>query len=96
MRPSEAIARHRDALLEAARRHGVSNLRVFGSVARGEDHDASDVDLLVDASRGTTYFALARLKREVETLTGIAFDIHTSAGLKEQIRDRVLKDAKPL
>jgi predicted nucleotidyltransferase len=84
MRPSEAIPRHRDALLEAARRYGITNLRVFGSVARGDDTAQSDVDLLVDAPRGTTYFDLARLKREVEDLTGLTFDIHTHSGLKDE------------
>jgi predicted nucleotidyltransferase len=96
MRPSEIIARHRDALIEAGRRYGVTNLRLFGSVARGEDRDGSDIDLLIDVPRGTTYFDLARLKREVEELTGITFDIHTPAGLKDEIRSQVLEDAKPL
>jgi predicted nucleotidyltransferase len=96
MRPSESIPRHRDALLETARRHGITNLRVFGSVARGDDTAHRDVDLLVDAPRGTTYFDLARLKREVEDLTGLTFDIHTYSGLKDEVRDRVLRDARLL
>jgi predicted nucleotidyltransferase len=96
MRPSQLLAQHRDALLEIARRNGVSNLRVFGSIARGEDTDGSDVDLLVDAPKGTTYFDLARIKREAESLTGIAFDIHTAAGLKARVRGVALRDAKPL
>lgn len=96
MRPSEVIARHRDALLEVARRYGATNLRVFGSVARGEDVADSDIDLLVDVPRGTTYFDLARLKHEAEDLTGLTFDIHTASGLKDAVRSRALKDAKPL
>ena len=96
MRPSEAIARHRQALLEMARRYGVSNVRVFGSVARGEDGEGSDVDLLVDAPRGTTYFTLARLQDEAERLTGINVDIHTPEGLKARVRAEVLAEARPL
>jgi predicted nucleotidyltransferase len=68
MRPSEAVAQHRQALLEMAHRHGVVNHRVFGSVARGEDAEGSDIDLLVDAPRGTTYFTLARLQDEARPL----------------------------
>ncbi len=96
MRPSEAIAQHREALLETARRYGITNLRVFGSVARGEDKSDSDIDLLIDVPRGTTYLDLARLKREIEDLTGMSFDIHTYSGLKEEVREYALKDAKPL
>jgi predicted nucleotidyltransferase len=96
MRPSEAVTRHRGALLDAARRHGVLNVRIFGSAARGEDRDGSDLDLLIDVPRGTTYFMLARLKREIETLTGIACDLHTPSGLKDSIREPILKDAVPL
>lgn len=96
MRPSDVIARHREALLEVARRHGATNLRVFGSVARGEDVSGSDIDLLIDVPRGTTYFDLARLKRDVEDLTGLAFDIHTASGLKDSVREQALKDARPL
>ena len=96
MRPSDAVAQHRNALLEIARRYGVSNVRVFGSVARGEDGEGSDVDLLVDAPRGTTYFTLARIQDEAERLTGFSVDIHTPEGLKARIRSEVLAQARPL
>jgi predicted nucleotidyltransferase len=92
MRPSEAVVCHRDAV----RRHGAANARVFGSTARGEDRDDSDLDLLIDVPRGTTYFTLSRLKREIEALTGITCDLHTPPGLKEPIRARILKDAAPI
>jgi predicted nucleotidyltransferase len=96
MRPSAAIAHHRNALLEIAHRHGVSNVRTFGSVARGEDDEGSDIDLLVDPSDSTSYFDLARIKEEAETLTGVPFDIHTPDGLKDRIREGVIKSAKHL
>jgi len=96
MRPSEAVARHREALLDTAHRYGVRNVRLFGSAARGEDHDGSDLDLLIDVPRGTTYFTLARLKREIEALTGIACDLHTPSGLKDSIREPILRGAVPL
>ncbi len=96
MRPSAAIARHRTALLEVAARHGLSNVRVFGSVARGEDRDDSDVDLLVEASSGTSLLTLVRAKREAEEVAGVPIDIHTIGSIHERYRANVLKDARPL
>jgi predicted nucleotidyltransferase len=96
MRASEAIARHRAAVLEVLARHGLGNVRVFGSAARGDDRDGSDVDLLVDAPRGTTLLTLARARREAESIAGVPFDIHTFGSLGERIREGVLRDARPL
>lgn len=96
MRPSEAVVRYREALLAIARRHGVSNVRVFGSVARNEDSEGSDIDLLVDPSAETTLLDLARIKLEAEDLTGVPFDVRTPLSLSQRIREAVLQDAKPL
>lgn len=96
MRPSEAVVRHRAALLEILGRHGLGNVRVFGSAARGDDHESSDVDLLVEAPRGTTLLTLVRARREAEAVAGVPIDIHTLASLQDRIRDGVLKDARPL
>lgn len=96
MRPSEAVARHREALIEIARRHGARNVRLFGSVVRGEDVEGSDVDLLIETDAGIGYFALARFQAEVERLIGAPVDIHTAAGLKERIRQVVIAEARPL
>ena len=96
MRPSEAIACHRDAILAIAERNGLSNLRVFGSVARGEDKEGSDVDLLVDAARGTTLLTLAGVIIEAEELTGVPFDIHTVDSIHDRYLENVLREARPL
>jgi predicted nucleotidyltransferase len=96
MRPSEAVFRYREQLLDIARRHGVSNVRVFGSVARGEDGADSDVDLLVDPSIDTTLLDLARIKLEAEDLTGLPFDVRTPLSLSKRFRSQVLRDAKTL
>ncbi len=96
MRPSEAVTRHRVALLEVAKRHGLGNVRVFGSVARGEDQEGGDIDLLVDAAQGTTLLTLVRARREAEEATGVGIDIHTLGSIHERYRASVLKDAKPL
>lgn len=96
MRPSEAVARYRQELLDIARRHGVSNVRLFGSASRGEDREGSDVDLLVDPSAETTLLDLARIKLEAEDLTGLPFDVRTPLSLSKRFRESVLRDAKSL
>lgn len=96
MRPSEAVVRYRQELLDIARRHGVSNVRLFGSASRGEDREGSDVDLLVDPSTETTLLDLARIKLEAEDLTGLPFDVRTPASLSRRFRDSVLRDAVSL
>lgn len=96
MRPSEAVIRYRQELLDIARRHGVSNVRLFGSASRGEDQEGSDVDLLVDPSAETTLLDLARIKLEAEDLTGLPFDVRTPLSLSKRFRETVLRDAKSL
>lgn len=96
MRPSEAVVRYREALLAIAHRHGVSNVRVFGSASRNEDSEGSDVDLLVDPSAETTLLDLARIRLEAEDLTGVPFDVRTPLSLSKRFRDATLQDAKPL
>lgn len=96
MRPSEAIVRYREALLDIARRNGVSNVRIFGSVTRNEDGEGSDIDLLVDPSAETTLLDLARIKLEAEDMTGVLFDIRTPLSISARFRNAVLRDAKPL
>jgi uncharacterized protein len=87
------LRRHRRALIEIAARRGVHNLRVFGSVARGGDTDASDVDLLVDLDEGVSVVSLAGLRRESEELLGVEVDVVPAVALKPGIRDEVLAEA---
>jgi uncharacterized protein len=86
------ISAHRGELLEVLRRHGVSNARVFGSVARGDDHEGSDVDLLVEFAPGTGLFTVARIQDELEEILGVEVDLVPEAGLKATVRDRVERD----
>lgn len=95
-RPSDAVALHRAALLDIIGRHGATNPRVFGSVARGDDDQDSDLDLLVDRLPGTGMMKLARLQIEAEALLGLPVDIHTPDGLREQVRLTVMREARPL
>lgn len=84
---------HRQEVLEVAANHHASNVRVFGSVARGEETDRSDVDLLVDMEPGRSLLDQVRLRRAVSELLGIEVDVVTSAGLRERDRHTILKEA---
>jgi uncharacterized protein len=94
---AELLNSQRKTILEIAAKHGAYNLRVFGSVARGEADEQSDIDLLVDYSldRITPWFP-AGLKLELEQLLGRKVDIATEPALKDRIREQVLKEAIPL
>ncbi|MGQ0778027.1 MAG: nucleotidyltransferase family protein [Pseudonocardiales bacterium] len=87
---------HRDEIEEIGRRYGVSNIRFFGSVARGDANDNSDLDLLIDASAETGLFDLASFALDVEQLMAVFTQVVTVPGLKPRIRDRVVEAAVPL
>ena len=87
------LRRHRRALLEIAARRGAHNVRVFGSVARGEDTDTSDIDLLVDLDDGVGVVSLAGLNRELAELLSVDVDVVPAAALKSATRDEVLSEA---
>lgn len=86
----------REEILDTATKHGASNIRIFGSVARGEADTKSDIDLLVDMEQGRTFFDLSDLLIELQDLLGRDVDVVTEKGLHERIRERVLKEAIPL
>jgi predicted nucleotidyltransferase len=96
MRPSEALARHRDEVLAIIARYPVSNPRVFGSVARGEDVEGSDLDILLDHSGMMSTFDLARLELELERLLNARVDIRTPAALSSAVDRRIAGDVRPL
>jgi hypothetical protein len=86
----------RDVILAAARRHGVRNIRIFGSVARGEDDSESDIDFLVDMEPGRSILDHASLLIELQQLLGRKVDVISERGIKNRIRERVLREAIPL
>lgn len=93
---AELLASKRDAILRIASRHGAYDVRVFGSVARGEARPDSDVDLLVPvASQHSPWFPVG-LVMELEQLLGRRVDITTPRGLRDRVRERVLAEAVPL
>ena len=86
------VRRHRKDLVEVAAAQGVSNLRVFGSVARGEDGPDSDVDLLADFPPGLSLFGLGRLEADLESILDARVELIPAADLKPGIRERVESD----
>ena len=90
------IETHRDELIALARRRGVTGVRVFGSMSRGDANDDSDVDLLVTLEPSASALALGGLLLDAQDLLGRRVDVVTEAGLHPDLRDRVLADAVPL
>jgi predicted nucleotidyltransferase len=92
----EEIRRQRAAILRLAEEHKVHNVRLFGSVARGDADGASDVDFLVDAGEGCSLFDLGGLLMALQDLLGREVDVVTAGGLRERLRERVLREAVPI
>jgi predicted nucleotidyltransferase len=86
----------RAAILDLARHHGASNVRVFGSVVHGDTHASSDVDFLVDMERGRSLLDLGALLMDLSDLLDQEVDVVTEKGLRERLRGRVLAEATPL
>lgn len=86
----------RGDILSLAARHGAYNVRVFGSVARAEADEKSDIDFLVNMEKGRSLLDLAGLALDLEKLLGCNVDVVTEKGLCERIRERVLRDAVSL
>ena len=87
------LRRHRSAIMETAVRRGARDLRVFGSVARGEDTETSDIDFLVDLDDGVGLVALAGLRRELTELLGVDVDVVPVTTLKPGVRANILAEA---
>ena len=96
VKPSEALRTHRDAILKAVDARKACNARVFGSVLRGEDHEGSDLDILVDTLPGASLFDLGGLQVDLEELLGVQVDLVTPGDLPEKLRNYVLKEARKI
>lgn len=90
------LARNRDEILSLAKKRGAKNVRVFGSVARGEARDDSDIDLLIDLDPGRSLLDVGGLAMDLSLLLGRPVDVVTEAGLRKRIRSKVLQEARPL
>ncbi len=96
MRPSLALEAHREAIRQVVLERRARNPRVFGSVLHGEDHEGSDLDLLVDSTGETSLFDLAGIELELERLLGVRVEVTTSGSLPESFRGRVIEEALPV
>ena len=96
MKPSFALNQKRVAIREATSRCRATNPRVFGSVLHGNDHEGSDLDLLVDALPGATLFDLGGLQDELEELLGVRVDLLTPHDLPVKFRAQVISEAVPV
>jgi uncharacterized protein len=92
----EELRNRRDEILQVATRHGARHVRVFGSVARGDADEKSDVDFLVDMEKGRSLLDLGGLLMDLQDLLGQRVDVVTEKGLRKRIRSRVLREAVPL
>jgi hypothetical protein len=90
------LLERRDEILEIAARHGARTVRVFGSVIRGEETAASDIDLLVEFEPGRSLLDHIALAQDLQDLFGRDVDVVTEKGLHWFIRDRVCQEAVPL
>jgi hypothetical protein len=92
----DRLERHRAEILQLAAKHGARDVRVFGSVARGEADQGSDIDLLVRMEEGRSLFDLGALIADLEDLLGCRVDVVTERGLRPRLREHVLREAVPV
>lgn len=92
----DLVRSKREQILQLARQHGVTRVRVFGSMARGDAGSESDVDLLVEVGAKPSPWFPGGLVVELEELLGRQVQVVTEQGLDELLRDRVLEEAVPL
>jgi predicted nucleotidyltransferase len=92
----QKIQQKKKEILLVAQQHGIVNIRIFGSVARGDDNLQSDVDLLVDLEQGRTLFDLGGALIKLQDLLGRKVDIVTERGLHWYLKEKIMKEAKPL
>ncbi|MBU0784411.1 MAG: nucleotidyltransferase family protein [Gammaproteobacteria bacterium] len=96
MKPSTALAAHRETIRKIVESHCATNARIFGSVLHGEDLDGSDLDILVDPTPETTLFDIGAIRHELLQLLGVPVDVLTPKSLPEKFRATVLAEAIPV
>lgn len=96
MIPKNILRERRKEILRICAKYGARNVRIFGSVARGEADEGSDIDFLVELEPGRSLFDLGGIQYELEELLGYPVDVVTPRGIKTRIQERVLREAVPL
>ncbi len=92
----EYLMAHRKEILEIARRHGAQDVRIFGSVARGDQQQYSDLDLIVRFEPGRSLFDHGSLLMDLQELLQIKVDIISENGMRQRFREHVMKEAVTL
>lgn len=90
------IDSQRDSILQIAAKHGASNLRIFGSMARGTADDESDVDILVDLEAGRSLLDQVALKQDLEELLGRCVGVLVEGGISPYLEQQIKSEATPL
>jgi len=93
VKPSQALASHRDAIRNVVALHRACNPRVFGSVIHGDDTEGSDLDILIDPTPDTTLLDIGAIRHELLELLGVPVDVLTPKALPEKFRAVVLAEA---
>jgi predicted nucleotidyltransferase len=93
MNLSQLIKQKRQQILKIAQGHGARNVRLFGSVARGETTETSDLDLLIEMEPGRNLLDVVAIKQDLEDLLGCMVDVVTEAAISPYMRDKVLHEA---
>lgn len=92
----DKLCKERKQILLLAEKHGASSIRVFGSVARGDDRPDSDIDFLVEMAPGRSLLDLGGLQMDLQESLSHPVDVVTRKGLKRRLRTRVLRESRPL
>jgi predicted nucleotidyltransferase len=96
LKPSVALETNRAAIRDVVERHRARNARVFGSVLHGDDHDGSDLDILIDPTPETTLFDIGAIQHELLQLLGVPVDVLTPNALPDKFRAKVIAQARPI
>jgi len=96
MTASDLLAANRESIIRLASLHGARNVRVFGSVARGDATETSDVDLLVEMEEGKSFLDLVGLWQDLQDLLGLKVDVISDGGISPHLRAKILAEAVPL
>jgi hypothetical protein len=96
MRPSEVLPQHRETIRQLVLEAGMANPRIFGSVARGEDREDSDLDIMVDPAPRASLLAMEKLQAQLEKATGVKIDLRTPEEINQRFRGKVLTEAAAL
>ncbi|MBI1196018.1 MAG: nucleotidyltransferase [Gammaproteobacteria bacterium] len=96
MRPSKAVEAYRSDIRRVVLAHRALNPRIFGSVARGNDRDDSDLDILIDPTPETTLMDIGAIRHELLQLLGVPVDVLTPNALPKKFRNTVLAEAQPV